>query len=308
MAVQTDLESALQENLERLTAGASTPPKLRAAMLHATLAGGARLRPKLCLAVTEACHGHRAAAVPAAHALELLHCASLVHDDLPCFDDAQERRGKPSVHAAFGEAMAVLTGDALIVAAFQNLTQGELPAHHLPQVLQCISDAVSAARGIVGGQAWECEPSVGLARYHRAKTGALFEAACRAGAIVSGHDPDAWADFGARIGEAYQVADDLHDALDVSGLGKPAGQDAAHGRPNAVLSLGLPNALERLERLLDGAFDAIPSCPNPGPINHWLAAVAKRLQPNHVDQGVPASIGSLQKPTVVRVPAAPAAS
>ncbi len=251
-------------------------------MRHACLGGGARLRPLLCHAVSQAGGGTDEDARAPANAIEFLHCASLVHDDLPCFDDAAERRGQPSVHAAYGESLAVLTGDALIVGAFQTLTNKSVKPAHLPALLRRISDAVSANRGIIGGQAWECEPNVVLTRYHRAKTGALFEAAARCGAIVSGQFEDHWADFGALIGEAYQVADDLHDALEARGMGKPAGQDRAHGRPNAVLTLGLPNALERLEQLLDAAFDAVPECQDPRPINSWLAAVAARLQPTNV--------------------------
>lgn len=259
-------------------------------MRHACFGGGARLRPLLCHAVNLACGGAKEHAHAPASAIEFLHCASLVHDDLPCFDDAAERRGRPSVHAAYGEPLAVLTGDALIVGAFQMLTTESVSPAHLPALLRCVSDAVSASRGIIGGQAWECEPSVALARYHRAKTGALFEAAARCGAIVSNQPKDRWAEFGALIGEAYQVADDLHDALEVRGMGKPAGQDQANGRPNAVLTLGLPNALERLEQLLDAAFDAVPQCENPRPINNWLAAVASRLQPATIQEPVEGSL------------------
>lgn len=302
MAAPLEIEATLAEDLDRLTRGPAIPPRLASAMRHATLGGGARLRPALCLAVTQACGGDAGSASAAASSLEFLHCASLVHDDLPCFDDAAERRGQPSVHAAYGEALAVLTGDALIVAAFQNLSRDAVAPQHLPGLLRCISDAVSASKGIVGGQAWECEPSVALTRYHRAKTGALFEAACRAGAIASNRPEEPWAAFGALIGEAYQVADDLHDTLDVAGLGKPSNQDEAHGRPNAVLSLGLPNALERLERLLDAAFDAVPHCGNPAPINTWLAAVAQRLQPTRVDKHAANSLAAMESEPVASSP------
>ncbi len=261
-------------------------------MRHACFGGGARLRPWLCHAVNLAGGGSQEGAGAPASAIEFLHCASLVHDDLPCFDDAAERRGQPSVHAAYGEPLAVLSGDALIVGAFQMLTTESVSPAHLPALLRCVADAVSASQGIIGGQAWECEPSVALARYHRAKTGALFEAAARCGAIVSGQAEERWAEFGALIGEAYQVADDLHDALEVRGTGKPAGQDQANGRPNAVLTLGLPNALERLEQLLDAAFDAVPECENPRPINSWLGAVASRLQPATMHEPVEGSLSS----------------
>lgn len=279
------IEVLLERGLSRVTAGTGTPPKLRAAMRHAVLGGGARLRPKLCLAVAHACGetaGSSGTASMAAAALELLHCASLVHDDLPCFDDADLRRGRPSVHAAFGEALAVLTGDGLITGAFELLAQPEVEPRHLPQLLACIAKSVGASRGIVAGQAWECEPRVGLGHYHQAKTGALFEAAARAGAIACGDADEPWARFGAYIGEAYQVADDLHDTLGAQDLGKPPGQDGVHGRPNAVLQLGLAGALERLEQLLDRALDAVPGCRDRKPVDDWLAAVATRLNPSGI--------------------------
>ncbi|MGB1698924.1 MAG: polyprenyl synthetase family protein [Nannocystaceae bacterium] len=292
MASHLLLESRLRDDLQLISGGPSVPPRLSAAMSHACLGGGARLRPLLCHAVSKACGGTEMAASAPASAIEFLHCASLVHDDLPCFDDAAERRGQPSVHVAFGEPLAVLTGDALIVGAFQILSNGSVSPAHLPALLRCVSEAVSATRGIIGGQAWECEPTVTLARYHRAKTGALFEAAARCGAIVSGQCEERWAEFGILIGEAYQVADDLHDALEVRGMGKPAGQDQVHGRPNAVLTLGLPNALERLESLLDAAFDAVPQCENPQPINTWLGEVAERLQPTSVQHPTSAALSN----------------
>ena len=135
--------------------------------------GGARVRPQLCMAVALANNSSdRPLAAAAATAVEFLHCASLVHDDLPCFDDATERRGKPSVHAKFGERIAVLTGDALIVAAFQTLAVHAIHnvrAERVPLVLSILARGVGAPHGIAAGQAWECEPSVDVARYHRAK-------------------------------------------------------------------------------------------------------------------------------------------
>ena len=181
MSQQSRVEVLLERGLARVTHGSGTPPKLRAALRHAVLGGGARLRPKLCLAVARACDPSTAGealggATLAAVALEFLHCASLVHDDLPCFDDADMRRGRPSVHAAFGEPIAVLTGDGLITGAFELLAQPEVDPRYLPQLLRCTARAVGASRGIVAGQAWECEPRVGLGHYHQAKTGAHKQA------------------------------------------------------------------------------------------------------------------------------------
>jgi geranylgeranyl pyrophosphate synthase len=181
----------------------------------------------------------------AACAIELMHCASLVHDDMPCFDDADTRRGQVAVHKAFGEPLALLCGDALIVQAYQCLLQ--TPSAHPERTLalmQLISDSVGAPDGIVAGQAWECETRVELSQYQRAKTGALFVASTCAGALANGADPQAWRGLGEALGEAYQVADDIRDVMgDAQHLGKPVGQDVHHSRPSAATALGLAGAL-----------------------------------------------------------------
>ena len=136
-----------------------TPPRLAQALRYAVFPGGARVRPRLSLAVAMACGDDRPElSNGAAAAIELLHCASLVHDDLPCFDDAATRRGKASVHAAFGEPLAVLAGDALIVRAFEALALAAVAEPlRLPALLGLLGAAVGAPNGIVAGQAWECE-------------------------------------------------------------------------------------------------------------------------------------------------------
>src|SRR5690606_4019842 len=141
-----------------------------------------------------------------------LHCASLVHDDLPCFDDADTRRGRPSVHRAYGQPLAVLAGDALIVLAFQNVAGVAASSWRRAEVTALVGRAVCASSGIIGGQAWECEDEIDVARYHRAKTGALFAAATAAGAAAAGDDPNLWRTVGETLGEAYQIADDIRDA------------------------------------------------------------------------------------------------
>ncbi|CAO4178181.1 polyprenyl synthetase family protein [Methylorubrum aminovorans] len=240
------------------------PPLLAEAIRYAVFPGGHRIRPRLCLAVAQACgDDDPAASDAAAAAIELLHCASLVHDDLPCFDDAPMRRQKPSVHAAFGVPLAVLTGDALIVAAFETLARGAArsPAR-LASLVGLVARAVGSPSGIVAGQAWESEPHVDLVEYQQAKTGALFAAATVAGAAAAGAAPLPWRLLGECLGEAYQVADDLRDvACRQEEIGKPAGRDATLGRPNAAALLGMSGALERLRRLTREAIEVIPACP-----------------------------------------------
>nr|WP_313982175.1 polyprenyl synthetase family protein [Iodidimonas nitroreducens] len=163
-----------------------------AAMRHAVFPGGARIRPRLCLSVARACSpapkpDHQDAPIMfgAASAIELLHCASLVHDDLPCFDDAAMRRGKPSVHVAFDERLAVLAGDALIVMAFEILAvEAAARPERLSALLSILARSVGMPLGIAAGQAWECEPHADLSAYQQAKTGALFAAASLSGAVA----------------------------------------------------------------------------------------------------------------------------
>lgn len=258
------------------------PPQLAAAVRHAVFPGGARIRPRLCLAVAGACGaGDPSAAEAAAISVELLHCASLVHDDLPCFDDAPIRRGKPSVHAAFGERLAVLTGDALIVLAFQALARGAGgDVSRLTPLLLIVGRGVGMPSGIVAGQAWECEPRARLADYHRAKTGALFAAATMAGAASAGAEPGLWRALGERLGEAYQVADDLRDvAADPDEFGKPTGRDLALGRPSAAHELGIAGAVARLERLVVGAIESIPACLGAAELRTEILTQADRFLP-----------------------------
>lgn len=258
------------------------PPRLAAALDYAVTPGGARIRPTILLAVAQACGDDRPALTDAAiAALELIHCASLVHDDMPCFDDADMRRGKPSVHRAYGEPLALLTGDSLIVLAFEVIAR---QAHHDPMraasLVLTLAQRTGMPFGICAGQGWESEPTVDLRAYHRAKTGALFIAATQMGAIAAGQEAEPWEELGARIGEAFQVADDLRDALyDSETLGKPAGQDAFHGRPNAVAAFGVQGAIRHLKDILGGAIASIPSCPGEAGLAAMVRAQAERLTP-----------------------------
>ena len=267
--------------------GPNAPPKLGAAIRHAIFPGGARVRPQLCLAVAQACsqNDDLLLAAGAGAAIELLHCASLVHDDLPCFDAADLRRGKASVHVAYGEPLAVLAGDALIVMAFETIVRECIgQPDRLSKVMEIIGRSVGARDGIVAGQAWESEPEIDLSAYHRQKTGALFVAAATAGAAAMGAADAPWRPLGERLGEAYQIADDIRDfVMDEAALGKPAGQDAVNARPNAVDSLGLDGALEQLEALVNDAADAVPEdCAGADALRTLVYAQAQRLTPKHI--------------------------
>jgi geranylgeranyl diphosphate synthase type II len=278
------IEGTLEAAVARTVAD-NGPPLLSAAIRHAVFPGGARVRPRLTLAVAQACGGDDPVlADAAAGAVEMLHCASLVHDDLPCFDDAQTRRGRPSVHSVYGAPLALLAGDALIVMAFEALARGAVASpQRLIKLLSTITRGVGAPFGIVAGQAWESEPNPPPEQYRCAKTGALFVAATMAGALASGGDPMPWRALGHRLGEAYQVADDLLDAVSsAEECDKPVGRDAALGRPNAIAELGIPGAVRRLESLIADAMNSIPPCPGEEELRELVHTQALRLAPKRL--------------------------
>ena len=281
MDVKARIEAALTHAVDQGARG-TNPPRLSAAIRYAVFPPGARLRPRLCLGVAGACGDDRPGLTDAgASAIELLHCASHIHDDMPCFDDAPMRRGKPTLHCAFDEPLALLAGDALIVLAFQTLASvaGDAP-DRLPVLLSVVSDSVGMPDGIVAGQAWEGEPDADLAQYHRAKSGALFAGSTMAGAAAAGRDPAPWAMLGLRLGEAYQVVDDIRDvAGDAQALGKPTGQDAALQRPNAVEELGMEGAIARFDALIAEGLDSMPACPGRDALRALILAETERFLP-----------------------------
>jgi geranylgeranyl diphosphate synthase type II len=280
------IERALRASLAP-SLGAGHPPRLAAAIQHAVFPGGARIRPQLTLAVATACGEDDPALTDgAAAAIELLHCASLVHDDLPCFDAAETRRGRPSVHRAFGERLAVLAGDALIVAAFEVLGRSaERHLARLPVLVRTVCRGVGMPMGIVAGQAWECESQLSLSDYQQAKTGALFAAATMAGAQAAGADGAPWRALGEQLGQTYQVADDIRDVvLDSHDLGKPGGQDAALGRPSSARELGLEGALAEFHRLVQATLLTVPVCPGAARFRQLIRQQASRLMPQQLLQ------------------------
>lgn len=279
------IETALELAVQRLEVP-QTPPLLASAIRYSIFPGGARIRPRLCLAVARACGDDEPNMTDAAAtAIEMMHCGSLVHDDLPCFDNAATRRGKPSVHLAYGESEAVLVGDALIVLAFETLARTvALVPSRVPGLLVNLAQASGAPFGIIAGQAWENEKQICLADYHRAKTGSLFAAATAAGALAAGANSDPWRLLGERIGEAYQVADDIQDLLaDPVFSGKPSGQDVMLGRPSALKELGLKGAVDRLKDLLSAAIEAIPPCDGAAELRAIILAESKRFMPQGLE-------------------------
>lgn len=297
MSAKALIEQAIDQTLKNFE-DPMGPELLKKAIRHAVFPGGARIRPQLTLAVAAA-NGNDdpRLAMGAAVAIELLHCGSLVHDDLPCFDNAELRRGLPTIHAAYGERIAVLTGDALIVMAFQGLVSAANQSlNRLAPVLNAIMNGVGSPHGIIAGQAWECESKVSLRVYQQAKTGALFTAATSAGAISAGADPKPWHQLGDSLGEAYQVADDIRDVIgDIQTMGKPVGKDEELDRPSATRELGLSGAVEYFDGLVAKAVDSIPECFGAPMLRKLVSQESERLVPDALFHRTSSLIKPLKK-------------
>jgi farnesyl diphosphate synthase len=246
---------------------AHAPGGLGSAMRYGVLDGGKRLRPLLVLAAAQAVQGQDEAAMRAAVAVELIHAYSLIHDDMPCMDNDVLRRGKPTVHVQFGQAQAMLAGDAMQALAFEVLTPDE-GVDPLVQARLCALLARAAGHaGMAGGQAIDLA-SVGkpldeqtLRDMHRRKTGALLQASVLLGAACGPCDARAFqalSDFGAAIGLAFQVVDDVLDVTQASEvLGKTAGKDLEQNKPTYVQLMGLQRARDYARELRAQAHDAL---------------------------------------------------
>jgi geranylgeranyl diphosphate synthase, type II len=257
------VESALRE-YGRF--GPGCPGLLAEAMRYSLLAPGKRLRPVLVLLAAEACGGALDAAMPAACAVEMVHTYSLVHDDLPAMDDDDLRRGRPTCHKVYGEATAILAGDALLALAFEVLARDIRPSSAAAACCAVLAQAAGPCQ-LVGGQADDLAGVDGndgldaLLAIHRRKTGAMIEASLRLGAISASADArqtEALVEYGRDLGLAFQITDDL---LDVRGseanLGKRVGKDAGRGKLTFPGLLGIDESARRATELIDQACQAV---------------------------------------------------
>ena len=246
---------------------ADAPGGLGEAMRYGVLDGGKRLRPLLVLAAAQAVQGENQAAMRAAVAVELIHAYSLIHDDMPCMDNDVLRRGKPTVHVQFGQAQAMLAGDAMQALAFEVLTPDEGVDPRVQARLCALLARAAGHAGMAGGQAIDLA-SVGkpldestLRDMHRRKTGALLQASVLLGAACGPCDARAFqalSDFGAAIGLAFQVVDDVLDVTQASEvLGKTAGKDLEQNKPTYVQLMGLQRARDHARELRAQAHDAL---------------------------------------------------
>ncbi|WP_186696929.1 geranylgeranyl diphosphate synthase CrtE [Cyanobium sp. NS01] len=262
-ATRLRVETALEASL-----GPERPESLREAMRYSLLAGGKRLRPILCLAACELAGGDSALAMPTALALEMIHTMSLIHDDLPAMDDDDLRRGRPTNHKVYGEAKAILAGDALLTRAFEMvaLRSPQVPAEQLLRVVGELSLA-SGAPGLVGGQVvdLECEGKDvdldTLEYIHLHKTGALLRACVLSGALIAGAPAallGALRTYARGIGLAFQIIDDILDVTASSDvLGKTAGKDLTADKTTYPKLLGLEESRQRAEALVAAAKAAL---------------------------------------------------
>lgn len=257
------------------------------AMRYSLEAGGKRVRPMLVLEFCRACGGEIHAALPFACAVEMIHTYSLIHDDLPCMDDDDLRRGRPSSHKKFGEAMALLAGDALLTLAFEimlspesMLAAGEQRASRAALTLA----SCAGAAGMVGGQALDLTsegtpiPLKTLEMMDACKTGALITASCRMGCIVAGagaQELSAAGAYASAVGLAFQIVDDILDVTSTTGkLGKPVGSDADNKKSTYVSLMGLEQARREVQRLTQRAVDALAVF---GERGAYLADFARQL-------------------------------
>jgi geranylgeranyl diphosphate synthase type II len=243
------------------------PATIHAAMRYSVFAGGKRLRPILCLAAAEACGGDVESAMPPACAVEILHTYSLVHDDLPCMDDDDLRRGRPTCHKVYGEGMAVLTGDALLTEAFLILAQ-TTPAKRYPGAAYVAELALTGgSTKLIGGQVMDLEgegkklTKAQLVKIHEAKTAALLTTSIRLGAMTANATEkqlEALSVFGRALGLAFQVIDDILDVTQSTAvLGKTAGKDAAVEKATYPAILGLEKSRKEAAKLTQEALDAL---------------------------------------------------
>lgn len=252
------------------------------AMNYSLLAGGKRLRPVLTLAVCEMCGGKAEQVLPFACGVEMVHTYSLIHDDLPCMDDDDLRRGKPTSHKVFGEAMAVLAGDALLTGAFESLVEAELPPERVVQAVQCLAKCAGYA-GMVGGQVLDMDGEghalsrQELETLQSLKTGALIQAAAELGCIGAGGSQaqrQAVAHYAQCLGRAFQIQDDILDVVSTrEALGKPVGSDVANDKSTFVGLLGLEECRALVEQLTQEAVEALAMFPN----RECLVTIAQQM-------------------------------
>jgi geranylgeranyl diphosphate synthase type II len=296
IGMQLDVHEILREGVERtdrtlerlLPPVTQVPASIHGAMRHSVFAGGKRLRPVLAMEAGRAINSpHRAlpeGIEDLGAAIEMLHTYSLIHDDLPALDNDDLRRGKPTCHVAFGEAIAILAGDALQTLAYQVLAGLRCPADRAIRIVGLIAEATGTVEGMIGGQVLDLEgehskpTAESVLAIHRAKTGALIRVSIVTGGIYAGATPDdvrRLTDFGTKAGLAFQIVDDVLDMTqDSEHLGKTAGKDVASDKATWPAVFGIEQSRKDASRLIAEAFAALEPY---GEAADGLKAVARYL-------------------------------
>jgi len=282
IAMQVDVDQILRDGVERtdralerlLPPVTQIPASIHGAMRHSVFAGGKRLRPVLAMEAARtitAVHGHSATLPDGIEdlgsAIEMLHTYSLIHDDLPALDNDDLRRGKPTCHVAFGEAIAILAGDALQTLAYQTLAQLRCAPDRAIRIVGLIAEATGTVEGMIGGQVLDLEgehsqpTAESVLAIHRAKTGALIRVSIVSGGVFAGATPDdvcRLTDFGTKAGLAFQIVDDILDMTqDSEHLGKTAGKDVASDKATWPAVFGIEQSRRDAARLIAEAFAAL---------------------------------------------------
>lgn len=280
-----DLELVNNRLLSFLPQPACGAEQVYEAAVYSLKNGGKRIRPLLCLAFARAFGGSAETALDYACAVEFIHTYSLIHDDLPCMDNDDMRRGKPSCHVAFGEATALLAGDLLLTEAFGVLCSSGLSAEQNARAVSVLAQC-AGGRGMIGGQVLDLKyeqalPSLDeICAVHRCKTGALIYAACALGCIAAGAGEAALqtaGEYAYALGMAFQIRDDILDVVgDAQKLGKPVGSDAENDRTTYVGLVGLEQAEKDVEAFTQRAIDAVKPVDKDGVLTYLAASLAKR--------------------------------
>ncbi len=286
-----DLKKYLTLRLSQVDKALNTllPPKKTApatmhdAMRYSIFAGGKRLRPILCLASAESCGGTPEAALPLACAVECIHTYSLIHDDLPCMDDDDLRRGRPTSHKVYGEGVAVLAGDALLTIAFEMVAKAKPSKRHPVSAMVAELAEAAGSRQLIAGQVMDIENEgkkftpAKLQSIHERKTGALIAASLRLGAMSANATPkqlQSVTDFGYALGLAFQIVDDILDITQTSEqLGKSAGKDVKAGKATYPALMGLPGAQKAAALWTKKAHDSLKPFGSKADRLHELAAM-----------------------------------
>src|SRR6185312_13303263 len=259
-------QQTIDQSLERLLPlPTQRPESIHQAMRHSVFAGGKRLRPILCMEAARMIAGRLPDGVEElGSALEMLHTYSLIHDDLPALDNDDLRRGKPTCHVVYGEASAILAGDALQTLAYSTLGSLHCPPDFAIRIVQLIAQATGTLDGMIGGQVLDLEgehsepTKDSVLAIHRAKTGALIRVSLVSGGIFAGataQQVTALTTFGSKAGLAFQIIDDVLDMTgDAASLGKTAGKDAASSKATWPAVRGIPGSVEDAQRLINEAF------------------------------------------------------